>query len=148
MESALTALQQRFSSPSNNENQGLDSCSICWTDYDQADRPIKLPCGHIFGEECILAWAQGTTPSGRYNGCPICRAELLPPSWSSRTAGLNYWMSAIWQSLWIEFGGNFGILVRLVSCIVVLVLGTFADSPVKSCLRRVSSSLLWLFLAD
>ena len=37
--------------------------------------PIRLPCGHIFGTECIYSWIT------RYGGknppvCPLCRARL------------------------------------------------------------------------
>lgn len=60
----------------------------------QKDQAVKLPCVHIFGEQCILTWAQGTTPHGRYNSCPNCLVELLPPSMYSRFSALGCWLQA------------------------------------------------------
>lgn len=33
--------------------------------------PTMLPCGHIFGRECLYRW------TGEHNSCPICRAAIL-----------------------------------------------------------------------
>ncbi|CUS25142.1 LAQU0S28e00408g1_1 [Lachancea quebecensis] len=33
--------------------------------------PLKLPCGHIFGRECIRQW------TNEHNTCPICRARIV-----------------------------------------------------------------------
>lgn len=32
--------------------------------------PIKLPCGHIFGRECIYKWSR------LENSCPLCRQKI------------------------------------------------------------------------
>ena len=88
---ALAKLQQRFTTPSIEEIQKYSPCAICWAPYDEgvmSDKPIKLPCRHVFGEKCLLKWAQGKTPSGYRNGCPLCHADLLPQTlwtriWSS-----------------------------------------------------------------
>ena len=93
MDQAIETLQQRFTEPSADLYQQNPLCGICWNDYDEKDLPIKLPCGHVFGEQCVIAWARGTTPTGRHNGCPICRAELLLPTLHSRTSALRYWSS-------------------------------------------------------
>lgn len=97
MKKAIAALRQRFAAPSADQLQQNPLCAICWTDYDGEDRPVELPCGHVFGEECIIAWARGTTPTARHNGCPSCRAQLLPPSMHSLTSALGYWSSDLWQ---------------------------------------------------
>lgn len=99
MDKAISTLQQRFTEPSADILQQNPLCGICWNEYEGEDRPVTLPCGHVFGEECILAWSRGITPTGRHNGCPCCRAELLPPSFHSRTSALCYWGSDIWRTL-------------------------------------------------
>lgn len=67
-------------------------CRICFEPYRQcADRaaaapdasglymsisgedPVRLPCNHIFGQECLEKWLR------RHDQCPKCRRELLPP---------------------------------------------------------------------
>ena len=88
MEKAIATLKQRFTTPSADQMQQHPLCSICWADYDGRDQAVVLPCGHVFGEECVIAWASGVTPMGRHNGCPYCRAELLPPSMHSLTTAL------------------------------------------------------------
>ena len=113
MDQAIANLQHRFTVPSPDAIENNQACSICWTDYSGADQPVTLPCGHIFGEECILAWARGTTPTGRHNGCPTCRAELLPPSLYSFGGALMYWTTAIWQEFLITIGGRRVLLLIL-----------------------------------
>lgn len=88
---ALAKLQQRFTTPSIEEVQKYSPCAICWAKYDEemmSDKPIKLPCRHIFGEKCLLKWAKGKTPSGYRNGCPLCHADLLP-----QTLWTRFWSS-------------------------------------------------------
>lgn len=109
MDKAIKTLQQRLLPPSPNTLQDNSICGICWTDYDgDSDRPVTLPCGHVFGEDCILAWARGTTPNGRYNGCPTCRAELLPPSLHSRSQGLVWYLTMLWHSFLTVLGDPIG----------------------------------------
>ena len=45
-------------------------CVICQEQYKVGDKVIRLPCGHIFHEECALQWLQ------KHNTCPYCRKEL------------------------------------------------------------------------
>lgn len=33
--------------------------------------PVKLPCGHVFGRQCISHWTK------EHNSCPICRADIV-----------------------------------------------------------------------
>lgn len=35
--------------------------------------PVRLPCNHIFGRQCLEHWLR------RHDQCPKCRRELLPP---------------------------------------------------------------------
>lgn len=69
------------------------SCLICHLEYDKerevntepilksheglsgkktAEYPIKLPCGHVFGDWCIKRWLRDAEPAS----CPLCRYTL------------------------------------------------------------------------
>lgn len=47
-----------------------DTCPICLSDYTISDvhRPAALKCGHLFGNQCILAWFKDS----RTGVCPTC----------------------------------------------------------------------------
>ncbi|KAF2242982.1 hypothetical protein BU26DRAFT_609695 [Trematosphaeria pertusa] len=65
-------------------------CYICFRPYSfdgwqsndrDVETPKRLPCGHIFGVDCILSWSLES------NTCPYCRTVLFkpvtvePPAW-------------------------------------------------------------------
>lgn len=52
-----------------------DRCGICWGDYDAEHPRSKIPCGHIFGLDCIHAMVK--SPTGEY--CPYCQKKLFRP---------------------------------------------------------------------
>ena len=117
-------------------------CGICWNDYEDNDQPVKLPCGHVFGEECVLAWARGTTPTGRHNGCPSCRAELLPRSLQSCISAVCYWLSDLWPILKDVFGGT--LVVALWAGLVIVYHGTerFPNSQLSTRINSASMACL------
>jgi hypothetical protein len=45
-------------------------CSICQEEGYRT--PVKLPCGHVFDEECITEWFE----RGVDKTCPLCRAQV------------------------------------------------------------------------
>ena len=49
------------------------SCAICQAPY-QRERPVELPCGHIFGHRCAARWLK------QAKTCPTCRERLVNPS--------------------------------------------------------------------
>lgn len=66
---------QRLTVTKNNqpEIQKLSSdncCPVCKDEYQENDELIKLPCSHLFHNECILPWLK------ERNSCPTCRYEL------------------------------------------------------------------------
>ena len=58
-----------------NESFTEEKCTICLENFEDCDDPnekkfIKLSCGHVFHDECILKWLK------KYNHtCPICRKK-------------------------------------------------------------------------
>ena len=50
------------------------SCNICMDQYYSAENPespVRLPCQHVFGRNCISKW------SVTNNSCPLCRRTLF-----------------------------------------------------------------------
>lgn len=45
-------------------------CSICLGEYEEGEKLIKLPCGHIFHTDCIGSWTSNHTR------CPLCNLDL------------------------------------------------------------------------
>ena len=138
MNKAIATLRRRFTTPSADLIQQHPLCGICWNDYDGEDKPVELPCGHVFGEECVIAWAKGTTPTGRHNGCPSCRGELLRPSLYSYTSALGYWLSGIWFCLKDLVGGQRGVALVVGLEIANIGAGQFPDSQIGACVRKGS----------
>ena len=48
-------------------------CVICYTDYETKEA-AKLPCGHVFHNECIKKWLDLEIDN---NSCPMCRQSVL-----------------------------------------------------------------------
>jgi hypothetical protein len=48
----------------------LVTCSICLCEYEDGERLVRLPCSHIYHEECVSSW---TTNHVR---CPLCNFDL------------------------------------------------------------------------
>lgn len=51
-------------------------------DPDPIERPVRLACGHIFGDQCLKSWL---IEQDKYTGvrirskeCPVCRQQVLP----------------------------------------------------------------------
>merc|ERR1719188_87701 len=50
-------------------NEGSE-CSICLGDLEVGEPALRIPCGHLFHEECVKDWLK------KSNECPVCRFEL------------------------------------------------------------------------
>ncbi|KAF2431801.1 hypothetical protein EJ08DRAFT_712181 [Tothia fuscella] len=62
--------------PTINVPRDLNECGICHQEYFDTpnDRPIRLPCGHVFGSECLISWLDTVTSNQYINTCPYrCR---------------------------------------------------------------------------
>ena len=69
-----TQIPQVFTSMEINELGVEDrNCAICQELMEEgSERPIHLPCAHIFGKRCITQWVLD------HNSCPQCRRLVLP----------------------------------------------------------------------
>jgi len=50
-----------------------EECSICYSDYKEKEG-CKLPCDHVFHEECATRWLEQDEDT---NNCPLCRRTVL-----------------------------------------------------------------------
>ena len=141
MDKAIVNLQQCFTAPSADLIEQNPQCGICWDEYHREDRPVKLPCGHVFGENCVSAWARGTTPTGRYNGCPNCRAEILPPSLHSRIGALLQWLCDLWPVVKLAFGGLQGVVLVFGLTTMIFRVERSSEPQVAT---RVRIGMMWL----
>lgn len=66
-------LKKPSSASGNNTKDSLEEephCSICLGEYEDDEKLIKLPCGHVYHEECISSWCTNHTR------CPLCNYDL------------------------------------------------------------------------
>mmetsp|Transcript_13955 Transcript_13955/g.30522 ORF Transcript_13955/g.30522 Transcript_13955/m.30522 type:complete len:360 (-) Transcript_13955:118-1197(-) len=45
-------------------------CSICLCEYEEDEKLVRLPCGHVFHADCIDSWTRNHTR------CPLCNLDL------------------------------------------------------------------------
>lgn len=46
------------------------NCVICFTDFENGDKTVVLPCIHLFHYDCIVQWFES------HNTCPVCKFEI------------------------------------------------------------------------
>jgi hypothetical protein len=71
-EYSISILISQTETIDNNFNFTEDNkrCLICFDDFNLNHRVIRLPCLHLFHEEEILKWFNGS------KSCPICRVDI------------------------------------------------------------------------
>jgi hypothetical protein len=52
------------------EKNESNECSICLDELVLGQPALRIPCGHLFHEDCIEDWLK------KSNECPVCRFEL------------------------------------------------------------------------
>ncbi|CAE8602268.1 unnamed protein product, partial [Polarella glacialis] len=45
-------------------------CSVCLDELVIGETALRVPCGHLYHEDCIQGWLK------KSNECPVCRWEL------------------------------------------------------------------------
>lgn len=76
----IDLIHKALKHPLSTELQSTAECHICHEPFisgNNPERPIALPCGHIFGEGCILKWVSPLSKNGIKNNCPLCRKPIL-----------------------------------------------------------------------
>ena len=53
------------------------SCAVCLQEFQAEELAMKLPCTHLFHEDCVRTWLKKSIT------CPTCRKPLPPPPGSS-----------------------------------------------------------------
>ncbi|KAL9077209.1 MAG: hypothetical protein Q9161_000475 [Pseudevernia consocians] len=55
-------------------------CPICMEPYLAAqhnESPVRLPCTHVMGKDCLQSWLNSSNLNRNNNTCPMCRAVLF-----------------------------------------------------------------------
>ncbi|BES95047.1 RING [Nesidiocoris tenuis] len=58
-------------------------CSVCWEDFKIDEQVRKLPCEHVYHENCIIPWLE------LHGTCPICRKTLSDDQRTDDSEGAN-----------------------------------------------------------
>ena len=58
-------------------------CSICLCEYEEGDQLTKLPCQHLYHQECIDSWTEHHTK------CPLCNMDLEAVTEGSSAAAVE-----------------------------------------------------------
>ncbi|GJT38370.1 retrovirus-related pol polyprotein from transposon TNT 1-94 [Tanacetum coccineum] len=69
----VSTLKTEIGGKGEGEKEEIDTCAICYGEYEESKKIGKLQCGHLFHVDCLISWLS------RKNSCPMCRASALTP---------------------------------------------------------------------
>jgi hypothetical protein len=52
------------------EDDDAPHCSICLSEYEEGETVTKLPCHHLYHDDCIQSWTEA------HVNCPLCNLDL------------------------------------------------------------------------
>eukprot|EP00210_Caulerpa_lentillifera_P008683 g8282.t1 len=86
-ETAIRSLRRECIRGRNHELIG-ETCVVCHEQYKTDDTIVRLPCDHVFHEDCVMRWLND------HNTCPVCRYNLSAtnnslPQQSNTNRGFN-----------------------------------------------------------
>ncbi|GKC50438.1 zinc finger, RING/FYVE/PHD-type containing protein [Tanacetum coccineum] len=67
----VSTLKTEIGGKGEGEKEEIDTCAICYGEYEESKKIGKLQCGHLFHVDCLISWLS------RKNSCPMCRATAL-----------------------------------------------------------------------
>ncbi|GJY96175.1 reverse transcriptase domain-containing protein [Tanacetum coccineum] len=67
----VSTLKTEIGGKGEGKKEEIDTCAICYGEYEESKKIGKLQCGHLFHVDCLISWIS------RKNSCPICRATAL-----------------------------------------------------------------------
>lgn len=50
------------------------ACAVCKDEFSIGDGALRLPCAHLYHEDCVVQWLKNT------GTCPICRKVVEQPA--------------------------------------------------------------------
>ncbi|KAJ2957748.1 hypothetical protein NQZ79_g6597 [Umbelopsis isabellina] len=62
----------------------LQPCAVCTEDYVPQEEALKLPCSHIFHQDCIVPWLRMNQT------CPVCRFSVESRPSSSNSSPISH----------------------------------------------------------
>lgn len=62
-------------------NSDDNVCTICLGEYEDGEKLVKLPCNHIYHEDCVSSWTSNHTR------CPLCNFDLSQITDQASVAG-------------------------------------------------------------
>lgn len=60
----------------------LPQCSICLCEYEDGENIVRLPCNHVYHEDCVMSWTSS------HVRCPLCNFDLESATASTTVSSL------------------------------------------------------------
>merc|ERR1712014_232546 len=52
------------------QHRDLIECELCLIDYEAGDELLRLPCMHLFHNDCVSPWIR------KAHTCPVCQMDV------------------------------------------------------------------------
>ncbi|KAI4240740.1 MAG: hypothetical protein L6R40_004985 [Gallowayella cf. fulva] len=87
------------------------TCAICTVPFDErsdgpdsssGENPVRLPCGHVFGYDCIKQWLSPLYSNKKT--CPSCRADFFHHTYQQDSVGDLMARLVVWEAGYLHMG--------------------------------------------
>ncbi|GMH72140.1 hypothetical protein TrRE_jg11991 [Triparma retinervis] len=99
---ALQQPQEEESTPDevdHQTNREAELCSICLCEYENCNSVVRLPCDHLFHDDCLDKWVQNNFR------CPLCNEDLRSEEEIEQSAQANQSLIQIEEQRRLNDGG-------------------------------------------
>jgi len=131
--STLRSLPRVKVSGNDLEKNESSECSICLDALVLGEQALRIPCGHLYHEDCIYDWLK------KSNECPVCRYEL-PTDDATYERGREERMAG--RKIRLHYpelkGRSMGELKRLALFLKIDVSGCLEKSELVACITASS----------